>query len=350
MSRPSVRPMVWNRVPESVSSVKGLMGSVVEFRELSGNGVIGSVGKYTNHCIELRDASIAATGRHKHSYFGDYRIFDYEIKKWRLKEFRKPVINTTNHHNSNGDDQIPNDMTSKVILPSRRTNGSVDAEDDEPEINEAEDMLVVNPDLHSIDLNEDDTPIRVDCRDLTLKTSDELILVDPLADNFMTIIETIKGSHCIGLELFGQEISRLGSVVWMCLATGDGIYVFDARNKAIVSALKGPLESKELQKYLSVKVPQLYDKPDFGQFSIRVQNVIRFKTVFLRQLYALINYLMLEDLYIMTTRCVRSLRSANDLTFSILRADEIMNGMFEEPINESERTERRPIGVPGVFI
>ncbi|CAG2175757.1 unnamed protein product [Oppiella nova] len=404
-----VKLMVWNREPETVALIKGLMGSVVEIVQTDGNRVVGTVDNYTlsdgDYVFELIRTSIGG------KFIGYYRIFDCEVKKWRLKEWTPPKNGTHYMDNTsiNGSVNSGSDESCKVIIPSQ-LNGNAE---EEPMVEENEaDHLFVNPEVESINLLEDDIPIAINLSHLTLKTSDNLVVVDKMGDNLDAIINSMMASNCVGFELFGEEIGRNGSVEWMSVATAEAIYVFNAHNKDIVLSLKPVLQSREVRKVvfncrhlsdalyhlfgiqlkavidirvfdlfvqrkranealenhmafhlpklrtfdeilsdqLMIKVPQLYKNLNYKHFSVRVQNAIIIKTVFLRQLYALLNHQLLEELIIMTARCERSLRLANDLQYGVLKGDDALSHMLDEPINDCERTERRHIGLPAVHL
>ncbi len=66
-------------------TVKSLVGSIVEFTERCGQKqrVVGTLEGYHQNQYCLKDTTING------EYFGDYVINDYEVRKWRLKEYRE---------------------------------------------------------------------------------------------------------------------------------------------------------------------------------------------------------------------------------------------------------------------
>ena len=292
--------------------------------------------------------------------------------------------------------RITASKSERYLIP----NNGMSEEDD---INGVETLCIDDSDVESIDLNEDDKPLYVNTKPLTQRASNDIVFVEQIDDNFNNIIETIKTSNCVGFALFGEEVTREGSVDLMSFGTPEAIYVFDANDEEMVSKIKPLIESKDLQKvmfalrlpsdalyhlfdiqlenavdvriwdyhyqrklfisaeksakpdlrsyetllwrYLSIKVPNIERNIDYSKFTIKVQNLIRIKTIFLRELFAIINFKLLEDVYRMTNRCIRSLRSAEGLEYFAVKSDECELEIIENPINEYEEMERKVIGL-----
>lgn len=70
---------------KSFDRIKSFIGSVVEFTETCGQRqrVVGTLEKYNQNQYYLIDTTING------EYFGTYVINDYEVRKWRLKEYKQ---------------------------------------------------------------------------------------------------------------------------------------------------------------------------------------------------------------------------------------------------------------------
>ena len=257
--------------------------------------------------------------------------------------------------------------------------------------------------IEVIDLNEDEDQVHIDVTPLTLKASNEVIFFDKINEDFDKVVEKLEECDFVGFALFGDEISREGLIELMSFATRNAIYVFDANNRELVSRLKPILESKDVLKlmyglrhssdalyhlfrielnnaidirvwdycvqkkhfiasqmytkpvlrsletilwlYLRVRLPNMNRHLDYGQFSVKLQNHIRLKTIFLRELYHLINYKLIENSYQMNSRCLRSLRSSEGLEYIAVKDDERELEIIDNPNVESEEVERRIISL-----
>jgi len=268
---------------------------------------------------------------------------------------------------------------------------------------EEEEEVYLSSELESVDLNEDDDPIVVNLKNLPMASND-IILINKLDDDFVKAIDSIKSCPSVGFALFGDDISREGSIDLFAFANETAIYVFKA-NKQIVPKIKPILESDELQKimytcrqssdalfqlfgiqlknvndiritdyflqkkniansvisnslsrkwskaelrsldsllwhYLNVKSPKFYPNLDYNHLSVRVQNVIRVQTIFLREIARIINFRLMREICIATERCLQSLRFSDELEYQVMKEDEREVDIIESPINLCEENEK----------
>ncbi|XP_054161101.1 uncharacterized protein LOC128959186 [Oppia nitens] len=466
----------WRRHRESMSEMRDLKGSVVTIVEYSGNRAEGRIKKFnagpvgdggvgggrgggsTNMSVELEETRLNRT-----TYLGYYVVHDYELRKWKLTQFvpqrvaTRPAAaaaaaTTTNGFHSNGIDGcvVGSGLGDRIVIPAgHQLLVGIDDDDDGIDVANNNGVLhdVVNGDDNRVvplvnveengtellDLDKDDELIRVDTSQMSVKTSADLLLVtDSDSDSVEAFKRSMSATHCVGFEMFANEIGRYNQPNWMSFATDDGIYVVNVtahRNSAAVSSLIKPwLESRSTQKvmfasrvatdylkhsldiqvqevidlrildyclqrkqyreqlaaavmetgvvggigvgghrqrymqtpttikfrtldemlteYLAIRSPRMYPSIDFRHLSVRVQNILTVRTVFLRQLFALIHYKLNEDVYLMTARSQRSLVTAGDDLYEVLKSDDKELDVINQPFNESELTERRHIGLP----
>ncbi len=71
------------RNEDDINLLKSFIGSVIEFKERCGQRqkVVGTLDKCQQNSFHLINTYING------DYFGDYVINDYEVRRWRLKEF-----------------------------------------------------------------------------------------------------------------------------------------------------------------------------------------------------------------------------------------------------------------------
>lgn len=370
----------WNE--SNTQYIKSYLGSIVEIIEYNGNVVIGIVQKFdaNNNFYELIKTTINS------SYLGNYNVFEHEIIKWKINTLIKRKKLFKNRSETS-------EMDSRVLIPKQ-------VNEDEEE----DDLYLMSSDFESIDLNQDDDPIVVNLKDLKLKASNDIKFFRDVDNDMMTAVEQIMRCNSVGFSLFGEEISREGSVDVFAFATEAAIYVFRA-NDQMVPKLKPILESEVVQKvlficrhtsdalfhlfniklnnvidirifdyflqkqalvtystngynknwkkaelrslaailmtYLRVKCPKFFPNLDFNHMSVRVQNIIRVKTIFLREISAIINYRLIKEVVICNHRCLESLRSANDIEYNAMKDDDLEIDIIENPINLCEENERK---------
>ena len=270
-----------------------------------------------------------------------------------------------------------------------------------------EDLELIGSDVESVDLNDDEQPIEIDVKSLTLRASNDIQYVRQMSDDLPEIVNEIMIAQTVGFAMFGTDVSRNGSIDLMAFATPNKIYVFNAHDQQIVtSGLKPLLESPDLQKvmftarkpvdalfshykidaetvvdlrvmyhhlekklfvngqtssrpldrlvtlerfvlkFFSIQLPSL-DRPfNFKHMSVSVQNLIRLKTIFLRESFGLLLNLMTADFYYANRRCVRSLRTTKGLEYQTLESDEVELELMDNCATDHEQEERPVLTLP----
>jgi hypothetical protein len=114
--------------------------------------------------------------------------------------------------------------------------------------------------------------------------------------------------------------------------------VTNAKHKKFSKPVRAELRSLEkcLRIYLAINLPSISNNINYNQLTNRVKNIIRFRILFLREMSIIINFELMKELFISTERCLKSLRSANDIEYQALHEEECELQLMENPINRYE--------------